>query len=80
MSTAIATAPVNTSKVSGRRELHFTSLDEILADAQRLAAGQYRQLGNWSLGQATTHLARTMKMSLDGAKFRAPGSFGWWRH
>jgi hypothetical protein len=72
MSTATATAPVKTSKVAGRRELHFTSLDDILADAQRLAAGPVRQLGNWSLGQATTHLARTMKMSLDGVQFRAP--------
>ncbi len=57
---------VNTAKVTGRRVLHFTALDDIRADAERLAAGGARQLGNWSLGQATVHLARTMKMAIDG--------------
>jgi Protein of unknown function (DUF1569) len=68
----IQPTPVNTSKVAGRRQLHFTSLDEIQADAERLASGPVRQLGNWSVGQATAHLARTTKMSLDGDPRRAP--------
>jgi hypothetical protein len=65
-------ATVNTSKVSGRRELHFTKFDDIEADATRLSTRPVRQLGNWSVGQATAHLARTMKMSLDGDPARAP--------
>ncbi len=63
---------VNTTKVTGRRALHFTALDDIRADAERLAAGGARQLGNWSLGQATVHLARAMLMAVDGDPRRAP--------
>jgi Protein of unknown function (DUF1569) len=63
-------AAVKTSKVAGRRELHFTKIAEIQADAESLARGNVRQLGNWTLGTALAHLARTMKMSLDGAHFR----------
>ena len=65
-------APVNTAKVSGRRKLRFNNFDEIQAEAERLAAGPVRQLGNWSLGQATAHLARAMTMPLDGSPTRAP--------
>lgn len=70
--TRSAAAPVNTGKVAGRRKLHFTTLDDIRADAERLAAGPVRQLGNWSFGQATVHLARTMQMGLDHDPNRAP--------
>lgn len=75
MSSTVAMSPrepINTSKVSGRRELHFNNLAEIQADAQRLVTGPTRQLGNWPLGTALSHLARTMKMSLDGADWKAP--------
>jgi hypothetical protein len=67
-----ARIPVKTSKVAGRRQSRFTSLDEILSDARQLMSQPVRQLGNWSLGNALWHLARTMQMSLDGAQFRAP--------
>lgn len=70
--TSSTATPVNTSKVTGRREVHFRTIDDILADAERLTAGPMRQLGNWSVGQATSHLARTQKMSLDGDPARAP--------
>ncbi|HTQ41008.1 MAG TPA: DUF1569 domain-containing protein [Pirellulales bacterium] len=72
MSSPTTNTPVNTTKVTGRRELHFTKLADIQAEAERLAAGPVRQLGNWTLGQTFSHLARTMKMSLDGSDFRAP--------
>src|SRR5262249_13164144 len=75
MSTATAASdtPVVTTKVTGRRELRFEALDDILADAGRLSASHVRALGNWSLGQATGHLARAMAMSLDGTTLgRAP--------
>jgi hypothetical protein len=65
--------PVNTSKVVGRRELHFATLDQMSADAERLAAAKnVRALGNWSLGQALGHIAAAMDMAVDGAKFQAP--------
>ena len=64
--------PVNTAKVSDRRTLHFERMDQILAEATRLAAGPYQRRGNWSLGQICDHLARTIQGSLDGLPFTAP--------
>jgi len=61
-----STTPVRRTKVVGRRKVRFENLDEILADAEMLSARRVRQLGNWSVGQATGHLARTMQLSLDG--------------
>jgi Protein of unknown function (DUF1569) len=75
MSTSTSTGVnrINTAKVQGRRTLRFETLDEIYADASQLAdTRNLRQLGNWSLGQATSHLARSMKMSLEGADRMAP--------
>ena len=60
---------VNTKKVSGRREVHYNCVDELLADAERLAEKGYRQLGNWSLGQIAKHLAFSMRTGLDGADY-----------
>jgi hypothetical protein len=57
---------VKTSKVTGRRRLHFESLDEVLAEAERLAARPYRKLGNWTLGQILMHLALAGEKSIDG--------------
>lgn len=67
--------PVNTKQVTGRRALHFTALDEIVADAEVLAQHGYRQLGNWSLGQICDHLAKLMHLSIEGTSFRLP----WWQ-
>ena len=43
--------PVATAKVEGRRKLDYQSLDEVVADAERLSAGTLTTLGNWSAGQ-----------------------------
>jgi hypothetical protein len=40
-----------------RRELTFNSLDEVVAEAERLAAGEVRTTGNHSFGQILHHLA-----------------------
>jgi hypothetical protein len=70
---AAARAPVATGKVKGRRVLRFESVDEILREAERLAAApRTRQLGNWTPGQVFEHLARAMDMSIDGARTRPP--------
>ena len=64
---------VDTKKVEGRRTLRFETFDEILADAERLAAtSSVRKLGNWSLGQSFFHLAAGMRLMLDGSKTQAP--------
>ncbi|MCA9051221.1 MAG: DUF1569 domain-containing protein [Planctomycetaceae bacterium] len=41
------------------RELAFSSLDEVVAEAERLASGEVRTTGNHSFGQILEHLART---------------------
>jgi hypothetical protein len=61
MSTTAQAAGVDTGKVTNRRILRFNSLDEVLAEVERLAesdrAGRLGRLGNWTLGQAVGHLA-----------------------
>ena len=68
---------VNTKKVKGRREVHYASLDELLADAQRCASGKVRTLGNWSPGQIYEHLARSFDTSIDGSGFSIPAPVRW---
>jgi Protein of unknown function (DUF1569) len=62
--------PIDTSKVQGRRELHFETIEDILADVERLNLGKVKTLGNWSGGQILKHLAIVMNDCIDGAAFR----------
>jgi hypothetical protein len=64
--------PVDTRHVSGRRQVQYHSLHELLADVELLSGGGYRQLGNWNLGQICEHLAGSVKMGLDGSSIRFP--------
>ena len=64
---------INTKHVSGRRELHYDTLDELLADAEQLARGEVRMLGNWSLGQVFRHFTIVYENSIDGSPFLLPG-------
>lgn len=65
--------PIDTKKVQGRRVLHFNSLDDVVADAERLVASpNTRMLGNWPLPQLLTHLTTAVNGSLDGISARAP--------
>ena len=71
--TSLKSSRIKTARVQGRRQLHFNSLAEMLADAEQLAAAkQVEGLGNWTLGQAFDHLAISMNLSIDGAKARVP--------
>jgi hypothetical protein len=65
---------VDTKSVSGRRQLHFDTIDDILAEVERLNQGKVRNLGNWSPGQVLMHISRVMNGSLDGIALRVP----WW--
>ena len=59
--------PINTAKITGRRQLRFESIDDILADVNQLAkAKEVRCLGNWSSGQVLKHLTIVMNGSMDG--------------
>jgi hypothetical protein len=44
-----------------RPELIFHSIDEMIADAQRLKAGPYEKAGQWDLAMILDHLARAME-------------------
>jgi hypothetical protein len=64
---------IKTAKVTGRRVLQFANLGDMLADAEVLCSSKpVTALGNWRLGNALEHLARSMDMALDGAQFRPP--------
>src|SRR4051794_21938759 len=71
-----ASPPTDTGRVTARRDVHFTRIDEALADVDRLAAaeraGRLRRLGNWTLGQTLGHLATWADYSYDGVPLRVP--------
>ncbi|MCA9218582.1 MAG: DUF1569 domain-containing protein [Planctomycetales bacterium] len=55
-----------------RRELSFKNLDEVVAEAERLADGEVRTTGNHSFGQILEHLAITHDMTTGRIKAPAP--------
>ena len=79
--TASVTAPVNTGKLTNRRQLRFNSIEEVFADVEQLLsadrAGTLRRIGNWSLGQALGHLAAWAGYAFDGYPINPPKVIGW---
>lgn len=75
MSTA-AISFIETAKVAERRKLRFNSLDEAIAEADRLVAaqrqGRLAQLGNWTLGQALNHIAGWAEFSYTQCPLKTP--------
>lgn len=57
------------AKTAARRKLSYSSLQEIVADANRLTEANAPTTGNWTKGQIFDHLARLMDRSLDGFDF-----------
>lgn len=76
-----AAVVVDTGKVAGRRILRFESLDQVLAEADRLAsaerAGQLKRLGNWTLGQTFGHLAAWGEFAYTPAPLKVPFLIKW---
>jgi hypothetical protein len=74
-------APVNTGKVAGRRTLRFDSIDQAMADVERLAAaerdGRLKRLGNWTLGQTLGHLATWAEYAYTPAPLKVPFFIRW---
>ncbi len=65
--------PVNTKRVPQRRKLRFETIADLEAEIDRLAAAvDVECLGNWSLGQISSHLARVMLTAVDGTTVRPP--------
>ena len=58
---------IRTRNVTGRRDVHYASYDEVISDVDHLIAVGHRTLGNWSLGQICRHLAASIDVMLDGA-------------
>lgn len=72
---------VHTGKVAGRRLLRFESIDQALAEADRLVeaerTGRLRRLGNWTLGQTLGHLAAWAEYSYTGTPLKVPFIIRW---
>jgi hypothetical protein len=67
-------AKVNTRRVANRRRVRLQTLDDLVAEVERLTAaaavGKARSLGNWSPAQVLWHIGRFMELSIDGFPFR----------
>ena len=68
---------INTKKVQGRREVHYDSWVEMLAEAESLSQQKIRTLGNWTYPQIVWHIAKSMNTSIDGAGFTLPAPARW---
>ncbi|RMG01091.1 MAG: DUF1569 domain-containing protein [Planctomycetota bacterium] len=49
-----------------RRELAFSTIDEMIADVESLLARGYRREGNWTLAQVCDHLAIFFRGPVEG--------------
>ncbi|MGD9645012.1 MAG: DUF1569 domain-containing protein [Pirellulales bacterium] len=65
-------ANVDTKHVRDRRNVHYRTMQDVLDDVERLAAGPYRTVGNWSLAQICAHLAKGLNLALDGGTIPTP--------
>jgi hypothetical protein len=63
---------MNATTTAARRVVHYTSIDELLTDAELVAGQKFRTVGKWSFPQILDHLARTFTASVDGFGFQAP--------
>jgi hypothetical protein len=79
--TPASSSRVDTRQVAERRTLRFESIDQVLAEVDRLVeaerAGRLRRLGNWTLGQTLGHLAAWAEYSYTGAPLRVPFFIKW---
>ncbi len=73
--------PVDTGKVVGRRKLKFDSIDQALAEVDRLVeaerAGRLGHVGNWTLGQTLGHLASWAEYAYAGIPMKTPLVIKW---
>ncbi|MDB5288803.1 MAG: hypothetical protein JWL69_44 [Phycisphaerales bacterium] len=71
-----ATHRIDTGHVSNRRTLHFSGIDGLRADVDRIVAaevrGKARCLGNWCVGQNFGHVASWIDYSFDGVPMKVP--------
>ena len=53
----------------------FETLEELRTEVERLASGEVKTLGDWSLAQLFKHLAAGFNSVVDGSSFKAPWFF-----
>jgi hypothetical protein len=74
-------SPIDTRKVSGRRMLRFESIDQMMAEVDRLVeaerAGRLKRLGNWTLGQILGHTAVWAEYGYTGDPLKPPFFIKW---
>lgn len=67
---------IDTTKVADRRQLHFATIDDVLADVDRIVAadkaGTLRHTGNWTPGQAMGHVAAWIDYGYEGFPIKPP--------
>jgi hypothetical protein len=64
-----------------RRTVHLSTIDDLAAEVERLAAaaasGRVQSLGHWSTAQALWHVGRMIEFSFDGFPFRYLRGLKW---
>ncbi len=67
---------VETAKTQDRRPLRFCTIDDVLADVDRIVAadkaGKLRCTGNWTAGQAMGHVAAWSNFAYEGFPMDPP--------
>lgn len=58
-----------------RRDLQFSTFDQVAADVTELETLGYKRCGNWTLGQICDHLSVFLRGSLDGFSWKIPWIF-----
>ncbi len=70
-----------TPSTPNRRELKFTTLDQVVADVRTLEAaeqaGKLKCNGNWTFGQILGHLSGWVDYSFDGVPMKVPFFVKW---
>lgn len=66
-----------TPEQTHRRDIAFTTLDEVREDIQTVAAGSYVTVGEWSFAQILDHLGSSLNSSIDGFPFKASWMVRW---
>ena len=76
-----AAVSVDTGKATTRRKLKFDSVEQVLADVDRLVDverdGRLDHVGNWALGQALGHLASWAEYAYTGYPMKPPFFIRW---
>lgn len=69
------------TRIAERRALHFETIDDVLADVDRIVAaeraGTLRRTGNWTTGQTFGHLAAWINYAYEGYPMRVPWFIRW---